>query len=226
MRAGSPWKATRSRARRIQRQSASIVLEDLERELVGRVDVGRIARERRPAERALALAEERPDVFGHEAGDIERVRDAAVLRLGADVVAVVEHDRRRCAGSASMARTCSAMAAIERARVLGRSASAAAPRLRRASGRSGRSRSAHRAPTSGRSRTSGVEAAARERRAGRRRRCLRAPAIGRRPPPASARCARAPRRGRRRARRRSASPAGVRCGRGRPRRRARCRRSW
>ena len=80
MRAGSPWNATRSRARRIQRQSACVVGEHLERELVGRGDVGRIARERRPAERPLALAEERPDVLGHEAGNLEGVGDAGLAR--------------------------------------------------------------------------------------------------------------------------------------------------
>ncbi len=69
-----------------------VVSEHLERGLVGHADVVRIAGERGPAERSLAFAEEGPDVFGHEAGDIERVRDAGQLRLRADVVAVVEDD--------------------------------------------------------------------------------------------------------------------------------------
>ena len=40
----------------------------------------------------LALAEERPDVFRHEAGDLEGVGHAAFFRLRANVVAVVEGD--------------------------------------------------------------------------------------------------------------------------------------
>ena len=56
---------------------------------VGPVDVLGIAGERHPAERALAFAEERADVRGHEAGKRERVGHAFVLRDLADVVAVV-----------------------------------------------------------------------------------------------------------------------------------------
>src|SRR4029453_6430086 len=68
-----------------------VVAEHFERRLVGDADVVRIARQRRPAEGTLALAEERSNVLRHEAGNVERV------------------------GHASMARTCSAMAAIDRA---------------------------------------------------------------------------------------------------------------
>ena len=75
------------------------------REVVG------IAGEHRPAERALALAEERPDVGGHEAGEVEGVLDAGLLRLGADVVAVVEGDRALRLAGRACARTCSPMAA-------------------------------------------------------------------------------------------------------------------
>ncbi len=50
----------------------------------------RVARERRPAERADASAEERAHVGGHEAGECERVLDAVVVCDLADVVAVVE----------------------------------------------------------------------------------------------------------------------------------------
>ena len=64
-----------------------------------------IARQRGPAERSLAFAEQRPDVLGHEAGNVERVGDAGLLRLRADVVAVVEGDRAaRAAARASRAR--------------------------------------------------------------------------------------------------------------------------
>ena len=71
---------------------------------VGRCgDVGGVAGERRPAERALALAEERADVRGHEAGDVEGVGHAAPRGEAAQVVAVVEGDRAARAGSASIA---------------------------------------------------------------------------------------------------------------------------
>ena len=64
--------------------------EQLEDRAVGRGDVGRVAGERGPAERPLALGEERPDVRGHEPGEVEGALVAAELRLGADRVAVVE----------------------------------------------------------------------------------------------------------------------------------------
>ena len=67
-----------------------VVGEELEHGPVGRGDVGGVAGERDPAERALALAEERADVGGHEAGELPRPRVAAELGLGADRVAVVE----------------------------------------------------------------------------------------------------------------------------------------
>ena len=71
--------------------------EHLERGLRRCRDVLRIARQRRPAERPLAFAEERPNVLGHEARNLERVGDAGAHRLGADVVAVVERRPRRAA---------------------------------------------------------------------------------------------------------------------------------
>ena len=55
-----------------------VVAEHLERRLVGDADVVRIARQRRPAERTLALAEERSDLLRHEAGNVERVGDAGL----------------------------------------------------------------------------------------------------------------------------------------------------
>jgi len=54
------------------------------------MDVGRLSRERHPAEGPRALAEEGPDVGRDEARIRERVGDAAFLRLRAQVVAVVE----------------------------------------------------------------------------------------------------------------------------------------
>src|SRR5918997_2729821 len=64
--------------------------EELQHRLVGRRYVGRIPREGGPPEGALALAEERPDVRGHEAGVAVRPLVAAELRLAAQAVAVVE----------------------------------------------------------------------------------------------------------------------------------------
>ena len=57
---------------------------------VGAVDVLGVARERRPAERADAAAEERADVGGDEAGEGEGVLQPLFLGHLADVVAVVE----------------------------------------------------------------------------------------------------------------------------------------
>ena len=57
---------------------------------VGLADVLRVARERDPAKRPLAAAEQRPDVGRHEAGEVERVLHALVERDLADVVAVVD----------------------------------------------------------------------------------------------------------------------------------------
>ena len=57
---------------------------------IGFVDVLRIAGERDPAKRSLALAEQRPDIRGNEAREIERVRDAFVVGDLPDIVAVIE----------------------------------------------------------------------------------------------------------------------------------------
>ena len=64
--------------------------EEFEDRLVGRGDVGRIARQGSPTERALAFAEQRADVGGHEAGKCERPVEAAQAGLFADGVSVVE----------------------------------------------------------------------------------------------------------------------------------------
>ena len=73
MRAGSPWKAMRSRASPIQRAILLLLAEEIEDHVVGRGDVGRVAGQRHPAERPLALAEQRADVRRDEAGVGERV---------------------------------------------------------------------------------------------------------------------------------------------------------
>ncbi len=70
----------------------AVLREHLEHEIVGGVNVGRIAGERRPAEGAAAFAEERTDVGGHEAGEIECVFHAVIEGELADVVAVIEGD--------------------------------------------------------------------------------------------------------------------------------------
>ena len=59
-----------------QRQPARqrfVVRKQLERQAVGAVDVLGIAGERHPAERPAAFAEQRADVLGHEAGNVEGV---------------------------------------------------------------------------------------------------------------------------------------------------------
>ena len=73
-----------------------IVGDQLLHALVGAVDVLGIARQRDPAERADAAAEQRPDIGGDEAGEVERVGDAHVLGFLADVVAIVEGRARPC----------------------------------------------------------------------------------------------------------------------------------
>ena len=69
-----------------------VVGKQLEDGAIGGRDVVRIAGQRRPPERALAFAEQRPDVLGHEAGNVERIGDAGVNGLRPDVVAVIEDD--------------------------------------------------------------------------------------------------------------------------------------
>src|SRR5204862_3888610 len=67
-----------------------VVSELLEDGAVGGGDIRGLARQRRPAEWTLALAEERPDVGGDEAGVVEGALKPPELRLGAEAVAVVE----------------------------------------------------------------------------------------------------------------------------------------
>ena len=67
-----------------------VVGDLLEHRPVGGLDVRRVAGESDPAERALAVAEQRADVGGDEAGVGEGPLEPAQLRLGAQAVAVVE----------------------------------------------------------------------------------------------------------------------------------------
>ena len=69
---------------------AVVVREQVHHRAVGRVDVLRVTGERHPAERALALAEQRPDVRRDEAREVEGPVVAALPGLVADRVAVVE----------------------------------------------------------------------------------------------------------------------------------------
>jgi hypothetical protein len=85
----------RSRAMSSQLCRCGVLGEQLLHLGVGLVDVFRIARERAPAERADAPAEQRADIGRHEAGEGEGVFQPFVLRHLADVVAVIE---RRHAG--------------------------------------------------------------------------------------------------------------------------------
>ena len=114
MRAGSPWNCTRCSA------SVSSVAGwrppgRAPGRPVGLEDVLRLAGQRHPAERALALAEERADVGGHEAGVVEGVSTPAFLCLGAHVVAVVEDGPCRGCRKSSIASTCRAMRGARRA---------------------------------------------------------------------------------------------------------------
>ena len=61
-------------------------------QLIGAMQVLRVAGECDPPKRSLPLAKQRPDVFRHEAGDRKRIRHAGIPGLGADVVPVVECD--------------------------------------------------------------------------------------------------------------------------------------
>ena len=63
---------------------------------IGFVDVFGVARQSYPAERADAAAEQRADVGGHEAGEIESVGHAFFFRHLADVVAVIEGGHAHC----------------------------------------------------------------------------------------------------------------------------------
>ena len=95
MRAGSPWNATRSPRQLIsQREHRVFSGNSSSTARSVRADVLRVAGQRHPAERPLALAEQRADVRRHEAGEVEaRPSRRASCAHGADVVAVVEDVR-------------------------------------------------------------------------------------------------------------------------------------
>src|ERR1044071_4183770 len=70
----------------------SVLRKELQHQLVGPVEVLRVAGQRDPPEGTLAFAEQRPDVLRNETGNPERVLHSGVARDRADVVAVVESD--------------------------------------------------------------------------------------------------------------------------------------
>ena len=197
MRAGNPWNATRSRAMRIQRHSAASSANISSAASIGHANVVGISRECSPAERSLALTEQRTHIFRHEARNVKRVFHARALRLRTNVVAVVEgHRAARAATRASLPRGVPSTASIARCSVC-RFAFAQASSLQQVTCR----------------RHVAVERVVRRRligqrrrerrhaaqvRAARRRRCLRARSIARRDRAATRRACRAPRPGLRR----------------------------
>src|SRR4051812_33108463 len=69
-----------------------VVGKQLEHQLVGSREVGGIAGERYPAEWSFALAEERSNILGDKARNVERVSNTVVESDSANVVSVVESD--------------------------------------------------------------------------------------------------------------------------------------
>ena len=151
IRAGSPWKCTLLLRLPDPARQRVLLRERLQHRLVGHGDVGRVAGERRPAERPGAPAEERADEGRHEAGDVERLASCRGGRPPGPAGCCRSRRRRRPrALSASIARTCATIESSTPALVARRIASRAARPPRRATARPGCSRRAGRAPRSGR----------------------------------------------------------------------------
>ena len=70
-----------------------VLRKQFECELIGPRDVLRIAAQRHPTERTFPFAKKRTDVFRNEPGNVERIFNTGLLRLGANVVPVIERDR-------------------------------------------------------------------------------------------------------------------------------------
>ena len=66
--------------------------KQLEHRAIRLRDIARLARQRDPSKRPLALTEQRPDVGLDESRIAKRVAEPRRLRLTAQVIAVVEHD--------------------------------------------------------------------------------------------------------------------------------------
>src|SRR5689334_23440128 len=71
----------------------AIVGKQLEREVVSLANVFRVARQRDPAKRSLAFAEQRANVLRHETRNLECIFATSVESLLANVVAVIKRDR-------------------------------------------------------------------------------------------------------------------------------------
>src|SRR5829696_9852244 len=67
-----------------------VAREQLHHRPVGDLDIARVARQRHPAERAFALAEQWPDVSRHEARELESTLIATQSGFVANRVAIVE----------------------------------------------------------------------------------------------------------------------------------------
>ena len=80
IRAGRPWKWTFSRAWAIHRVSGSFPGNVSSDGSVGDGDVGGVAGERSPAERAGAAAEQRANELGDEPRNLEGIDEAAAIR--------------------------------------------------------------------------------------------------------------------------------------------------
>jgi hypothetical protein len=102
---GQALEAMRSRAMSSQRCRCGVVGDQFLDLGVGPCRCPRDRRQRDPAERADAAAEQRAHVGRHEAGEVEGVGAALVLGHLADVVAVVE-GRDALRWNASIASTC------------------------------------------------------------------------------------------------------------------------
>ncbi len=69
-----------------------VLRKQFEYQLVGPMQIARLAREHHPPKGTLSFTEERPDVLGHEARNVESIGHAGVERFGADVVTVIERN--------------------------------------------------------------------------------------------------------------------------------------
>src|SRR5437867_1814674 len=67
-----------------------VLWKNFERKFVCPRDVLRIAAQRHPAKWTFPFAEQRPDIFRNEPGNIKGVFDTGFFRLRADVVPVIE----------------------------------------------------------------------------------------------------------------------------------------
>ncbi len=93
MRAGRPSNGMCSRASLIQLVTMLVVRKHFEQQVVDARDVALLAGQSHPAEGADGAGKERTQIGLGEDRDVEGVGNAALARLGADEVAVVEDFR-------------------------------------------------------------------------------------------------------------------------------------